>query len=232
MSKNELIEIKKGKTGTGLLIDNDGYITLNEGHNKTIKEGMNNGGWNVPYPFVVDAVFQKFDIKNANGRIYPENVLKKQVEAYQQKIKEHRAYGELNHPAESTIDLGRISHNIIELHWEGRTLVGQIELNITKGFVNEGIVSTMGDMAANLLLNGYKIGVSSRGVGSFENKLGCYVVCDDFELLCWDIVSDPSTPGAYIGHREELQQYVESTNKSTKPNINEKINRIQDILNS
>ena len=99
MSKNELIEIKKGKTGTGLLIDNDGYITLNEGHNKTIKEGMNNGGWNVPYPFVVDAVFQKFDIKNANGRIYPENVLKKQVEAYQQKIKEHRAYGELNHPA-------------------------------------------------------------------------------------------------------------------------------------
>ena len=232
MSKNDLIEIKKGKTGTGLLIDNDGYITLNEGHNKTIKEGMNNGGWNVPYPFVVDAVFQKFDIKNANERIYPENVLKKQVEAYQQKIKEHRAYGELNHPAESTIDLGRISHNIIELHWEGRTLVGQIELNITKGFVNDGIVSTMGDMAANLLLNGYKIGVSSRGVGSVENKLGCYVVGDDFELLCWDIVSDPSTPGAYIGHREELQQYVESTNKSTKPNINEKINRIQDILNS
>ena len=232
MSKNDLIEIKKGKTGTGLLIDNDGYITLNEGHNKTIKEGVNNGGWNVPYPFVVDAVFQKFDIKNANGRIYPENVLKKQVEAYQQKIKEHRAYGELNHPAESTIDLGRISHNIIELHWEGRTLVGQIELNITKGFVNDGIVSTMGDMAANLLLNGYKIGVSSRGVGSVENKLGCYVVGDDFELLCWDIVSDPSTPGAYIGHREELQQYVESTNKSTKPNINEKINRMQDILNS
>lgn len=233
MDKNELVEIKKGKTGTGLIIDNDGYISLNEGSNRTIKEGVADGGWHVPYPFVIDAVFQKFDIKNANGRIYPENVLKRQVEAYQQKIAEHRAYGELNHPAESTIDLGRISHNIIELHWEGHTLVGKMELNISQGFVNEGIVSTMGDMAANLLLNGYKIGVSSRGVGSVENKLGTYVVGDDFELICWDIVSDPSTNNAYItmnGH-EGLESWVESKEMNSKKNvINEKIQKIQRIL--
>lgn len=232
MNKSELVEIKKGKTGKGIIIDNDGYISLNEGANKTIKEEMENNDWHVPYPFIVDAVFQKYDIKNANGRVYPENVLKKQVEIYQQKIKEHRAYGELNHPAESTIDLGRISHNIVELHWEGKTLVGKIELNLTRGFINEGIVSTMGDMAANLLLNGYKIGVSSRGVGSVENKLGVYVVGEDFELLCWDIVSDPSTPGAYIGKQEDLTQYLENTEKKDKKKINEKLDKIKTILKS
>lgn len=232
MDKKNLREIKKGEYGTGLLIENDGYISMVESaNNKKIYESMTDGEWNVPYPFIVDAVFQKFDVKNANGRVYPERVLKKQVEIYQQKIDERRAYGELNHPAESTIDLGRISHNIIELHWEGRTLVGKLELNISEGFRKLGIVSTMGDMAANHLINGYKIGVSSRGVGSVEQKLGQTIVGDDFELICWDIVSDPSTPGAYIGHKEELQQYVE-TKTSEKKSINEKLNKIDKILMS
>ncbi len=230
MNRTDLVEIKKGEFGTGLLIENDGYISMTESvNNKKIYESISDGEWNVPYPFIVDAVFQKFDIKNANGRVYPERVLKKQVEIYQQKINEHRAYGELNHPAESTIDLGRVSHNIIELHWEGRTLVGKLELNISEGFRKLGIVSTMGDMAANHLLNGYKIGVSSRGVGSVEQKLGQTIVGDDFELICWDIVSDPSTPGAYIGHKEELAQYVEE--KSTeKKAVNEKLDKINKIL--
>lgn len=230
MNKTDLREIKKGEFGTGLLIENDGYISMTESaNNKKIYESISDGEWNVPYPFIVDAVFQKFDIKNANGRVYPERVLKKQVEIYQQKIDEHRAYGELNHPAESTIDLGRISHNIIELHWEGRTLVGKLELNISEGFRRFGIVSTMGDMAANHLLNGYKIGVSSRGVGSVEQKLGQTIVGDDFELICWDIVSDPSTPGAYIGHKEELMQYVEEKSNEKKA-VNEKLNKINKIL--
>lgn len=232
MKKTDLVEIKKGEFGTGLLIENDGYISMVESkNNKKIYESMAGGEWNVPYPFIVDAVFQKFDIKNANGRVYPERVLKKQVELYQQKINERRAYGELNHPAESTIDLGRISHNIVELHWESRTLVGKLELNISEGFRKYGIVSTMGDMAANHLINGYKIGVSSRGVGSVEQKLGQTIVGDDFELICWDIVSDPSTPGAYIGHQEELQQYVEGKTKSQKL-VNEKIDKINKILMS
>ena len=230
MDKKDLKEIRKGEYGTGLLIENDGYISMTESvNNKKIFESVNDGEWNVPYPFIVDAVFQKFDIKNANGRVYPERVLKKQVEIYQQKIDERRAYGELNHPAESTIDLGRISHNIIELHWEGRTLVGKLELNISEGFRKFGIVSTMGDMAANHLLNGYKIGVSSRGVGSVEQKLGQTIVGDDFELICWDIVSDPSTPGAYIGHKEELTQYVE-TKSTEKKVVNEKLDKINKIL--
>jgi hypothetical protein len=237
MNKTDLKEIKKGSIGTGLLIEHDGYISMSEGKNKQLKESVNGiDGWHCPYPFVVSAVFQKFGIKNANGRVYPEDILKREVEKYQRRIDEKMATGELNHPAESTIDLGRISHNIIELHWEGRTLVGQLELNLSPGYVKHGIVSTMGDMAANLLLNGYKIGVSSRGVGSVEQKLGVYTVGDDFELICWDIVSDPSTPNAYIGSsREELQPYMESE-KTNKPIINEKfsdkINKIKNILQS
>ena len=148
-------------------------------------------------------------------------------------IESHESLGELNHPAESTIDLDRIAINIIELHWEGRTLVGKLEINTSYGFRKYGIVSTRGDQMANLLLNGYKIGVSSRGVGSVEQKLGQYIVGDDFELICWDVVSDPSTPGAYIGTQEELTQYLESdTTKEEKPKLNEKINRIKSILNS
>ena len=230
----ELEIIKEGKTGHGILIENDGFMYLkNTKENKMIRESIENGEWNIPHPFVVDAVFQKFGIKNANGRIYPEEVLKKQVEIYQQKIDERRALGELNHPAESTIDLDRIAINIIELHWEGRTLVGKLEINTSYGFRKYGIVSTRGDQMANLLLNGYKIGVSSRGVGSVEQKLGQYIVGDDFELICWDVVSDPSTPGAYIGTQEELTQYLESdTTKEEKPKLNEKINRIKSILNS
>ena len=235
MDKKDLREIKKGEFGTGLLIENDGYISINDTeHNKLIKEEFDNAGeWHVPNPFIVDAVFQKYDIKNANGRIYPERVLKKQVEVYQQRIRERTAYGELNHPAESTIDLGRISHNIIELHWEGRTLVGKMELNISEGYRRNGIVSTMGDMAANLLLNGYLIGVSSRGVGSVEQKLGQTIVGEDFELICWDIVSDNSTPGAKISMngREELSQYIEEKTP-TKKKINEKLDKINKILMS
>lgn len=139
-----------------------------------------------------------------------------------------------NHPAESTIDLGRVSHNIIELHWEGRTLVGKMELNVSMGFVNHGICSTLGDTVANLLLNGYKIGVSSRGVGSVEQKLGNYIVGDDFELICWDVVSDPSTNNAFItlDGKEGLQSYLESKNvDASKASINEKIDKINKILN-
>lgn len=235
MKKTDLVEIKKNNIGTGLLIEQDGYASLPK---SVIKEHMSNDEWHVPYPFVVDAVFQKYGVKNANGRIYPKDVLMAQVEKYQDLINQHLALGECNHPDSSTIDLGRVSHNIIELHWEGCTLVGKLELNLSQGFVKHGICSTLGDTVANLLLNGYKIGVSSRGVGSVEQKMGQYIVGNDFDLICWDIVSSPSTPNAYIGSREELEQYIESENKvgtlvnESNVSVKEKISQIRDILNS
>lgn len=131
----------------------------------------------------------------------------------------------------SSIDGGRISHIIRELHWEGHTLVGKIELHLSPGYIKFGVISTMGDMAANLLLSGYKIGVSSRGVGSVEqNRMGQYVVGDDFELVCWDIVTDPSTPGAWIApDMADLKPYME--NKTDKDiSLLEKIDKISSLL--
>lgn len=131
----------------------------------------------------------------------------------------------------SSIDGGRISHIIRELHWEGHTLVGKIELHLSPGYIKFGVISTMGDMAANLLLSGYKIGVSSRGVGSVEqNRMGQYIVGDDFELVCWDIVTDPSTPGAWIApDMADLKPYME--NKTEKDiSLLEKIDKISSLL--
>ena len=233
----KLVEINKNNTGTGLLIENDGYIAMDKGENKKLYESirMNEGleggaGWNIPKPFVVSAVFQKFDIENANGRIYPEAVLKAQVEKYMEKIADRRGYGETNHPEDSSINLSRIGMNIIELHWEGHTLVGQIEIPVSEGFRRFGIVSTTADEVANLLINNLKIGVSSRGVGSVEQKYGKYLVGEDYELICWDVVSDPSTPNAWISpNQEELQQYVESK-APEKNTLLEKLDRFNDWL--
>lgn len=230
-----LVEIKAGKTGYGILIESDGYVSrdLTENNKKIIKEAFEsraNGEWYVPYPFVMDVVLQKFGIQNANKRIYPEEVLKREVAKYQKLIDERMALGQLNHPAESEIDLGRIAINVIECHWEGNTLVGKVEFNTTEGFRRYGICSSVGDAAVNLLMNGYKIGVSSRGVGDVVTRLGkCYV--NSFELICWDVVATPSTNGSYIGKREDLEQYIESNEmKKEKSVLSEKIDKIKNIL--
>ena len=403
---NTLNEIKAGQTGFGLLVENDGYISMNEGKNKELVEAYKlkesiNDEFNCPYPFIVNAVFQKFGVKNANGRIYPEEVLKKEVEKYQQAIAERRAYGECytpdaevcicfdinhadenyennnhkidsnyckfipiedvhvgdivvswriqdekelhyqtldvvkrkieryhegkiitlkndkihdtvtplheyplirknennilsfegfftaqdikdknikdfeslgipssdfhcdtltnnqdglimlcdietseeyykgkvycietdshvwmvkqngkihwtkncNHPDSTAIDVGRICLNIIELHWEGKTLVGQMEIPITEAFRRTGTITCLADQVAHFLLRGLKLGVSSRGIGNVEQKYGSTIVTD-YELICWDLVSQPSTPGAWIGSDlEELKPYMESETK-------------------
>lgn len=217
-NKTKLVEITRGNIGTGLLIENDGYISMTEGDNKQLYESLrlneDTGEFIVPNPFIVSAVFQKFGIENANGRIYPEDILKREVEKYQLKIKERRAYGECNHPSDSTIDLGRLAMNIIELHWENNTLVGKIEIPVSQGFRKLGIISCLADMVAHWILSKLKIGVSSRGLGSVEQRYGKLIVGDDFELVCWDVVSEPSTPGAWISKdSNELSRYIENIKK-------------------
>ena len=235
MDKQNLIEIKKGQTGTGLLIEHDGYISPEIGNNKKLFEAINAGSeqgeFNCPYPFIVDAVFQKFGIENANGRIYPEDVLKREAEKYLEKIKAKQAYGELNHPSESVIDLSRLAINIVEYHWEGHTLIGKLEVITSPGFRKYGIISCQGDQTANLLLQGYKIGVSSRGLGTVTNKMGILYVADDYEIVCWDVVSDPSTPGAFISvnGNEELAQYVEAKEEK-KPVLDERFLKADKVL--
>ena len=236
MEGKNLVEIRKGESGTGLLIEHDGYISIECGDNKKLFEEINSNtddDFHCPRHFIVSAVFQKYGVENANGRIYPEHVLKKEVERYMAKINEKRAIGELNHPSESVIDLSRVAMNIIELHWEGRTLVGKLELLTSPGFRKYGIISNQADQTANLLLSGIKIGVSSRGLGTVTNKMGVLYVSDDYEIVCWDIVSDPSTPQAWITPEDNIpQQYIESVeNDDSKSKLFEDLEKFADWLN-
>lgn len=222
----ELFEIKRNNEGFGFLIERDaGFISLDDPRNAKALTELNRLVSNEPGIEIVDrlkvfAVFQKYGIENANGRIYPEPILRKQVEVYQQKINERRSYGELNHPESVTIDGDRLAFLITKLWWENHTLVGEIELILSPGFVKLGIISCVGDKVANYLRLGVKIGVSSRGLGSVEKDKfsGKYIVQDDFEITCWDFVSDPSTPNAWVsGDKGNLSQYIETkTSNKTK----------------
>lgn len=230
-----LTEVKKGETGFGYLIENDGHIITENDTVKQMREDVEHGHKYVcPEHFVVPAVFQKYGIKNANGRIYPEKVLRREVDKYiNEKVANHCALGALDHPQQSSLSGHDVAHNITELHWDGSTLLGQLELNLSPGFIRYGTVGTSGDHVATMLLNGYLIGVSSRGVGSVKTAPGGIVlVDDDFSLICWDVVLEPSTPGAYIGKSEQsLRQYVENNQlKQQKRRIDERITRIHSIL--
>ena len=196
--------LRAGETGKGYLIEYDaGFISPADKRNlpfvnemKKFEQGSNI----ITEPYYVYAVLQKYGVKNRNGRVYPEDILKSQGKAYQALIDDRGAIGELDHPAESIIAGDRVSHNIVEMWWEGNVMMGKIEILMSPGFINMGIVSTMGDQVANLLRHRIKIGVSSRGVGSVEDVNGIQVVQNDFELICWDIVTNPSTPGSWIFH--------------------------------
>ncbi len=221
--------LKAGQVGTGIMIEHDaGFISPDEPRNKPFINEINkldNGKISIVEPLVVYVVLQKYGILNRNGRIYPKEILIKQNEIYQQAIRERRAVGELDHPESSVIAGDRISHNIIETWWEGHALMGKMEILMSPGFINFGIVSTKGDEVANLLRNRILIGVSSRGVGSLKEVNGRHLVQDDFEIICWDVVTAPSTPGAWM-HRnpEGVKPFIESEEK-IKPKLNENLDR-------
>ena len=219
--------LKAGETGYGYLIEYDaGCISPLDARNQSVIREFKKLDATAPTEtLVVYVVLQKFGVKNRNGRIYPENILKKQDALYQQLIRERRAIGELDHPESSVISGDRISHNIIETWWEGHTLMGKMEVLMSKGYINFGIVSTKGDLVAELLRHNIMIGVSSRGVGSLKEFKGTFLVQDDFELICWDVVTAPSTPGSWIFRdRNEAKPYVENLT-IVKPNINEGLDK-------
>ena len=190
--------LKPNDTGKGILVEYDaGYISPNDEHNsKMIKESKDFLDYSKPFEFY--AVLQKYNTPNRNGRIYPERVLKREADNYKKMIAKGTALSELNHPESSLIDLDRVSHMITEIWWEGNVLMGKLLLLTSPGFHERGIVSTKGDMAANYLRQGVTLGISSRGVGSLKKVGEQNEVQDDFELICFDLVSSPSTPGAYL----------------------------------
>lgn len=399
---DSLTEVKKGQTGRGLLIEHDGHIVGNDDLVRQIREDVaHHHEFVIPDKFTVNAVFQKYGIKNANGRVYPEAVLKREVEKYiNERVNTRSAIGALDHPeclqpetkimaengwvniedvkegdriltltedknielhpvmkkidanyngkmvrlwSEGKIDLTvtpnhkfplfdenrqfagfftadrlihpmtpedlhtsglgllktralsvgaddgyefreyeelicigdismeetdyvgtvhcvevenhtfyvmdinghcawsgnsttlsghDVSHVITELHWVGRTLVGTMDLHLSPGYRRYGICSTSGDLAANMILDGIQIGVSSRAIGSVEERLGVLEVGDDLDLVSWDVVCEPSTPGAFISNNlQDLEQFIESNDsRDDSMLINEKIKRINQIL--
>lgn len=399
-----LTEVRAGQTGRGLLIENDGHILTNTDTIKQIREDISHGDkFIVPDDFIVSAVFQKYGIQNKNGRIYPEAVLKREVDNYiKEAIASHCAVGAVDHPScclagtliltekgwvdikdvqvgdniltvtedkkievhpvrkkidepykgklihlksrfidvrvtpnhrfpvldrnhnfkgfytaqdildhnipdqghsslfkygewegandeNFTIDAipeedryitlndksltateedydGRVycvevenhtfyamgedghcfwsgnslslsghdvSHNILELHWEGATLVGKMKLHVSPGFKRYGICSTSGDLAANMIIDGIRIGVSSRGAGNVVEKNGIYYVDDSFSLVGWDIVLEPSTPGSYIDENpENLRQFIDMRPNVEDSNMDNKLDLISKILQS
>lgn len=220
--------LKAGESGFGYLIEHDaGFISPDEPRNKALIREFKKLDFNDrdTDSLIVYVVLQKYGVKNRNGRIYPEEILKRQNEIYQEAIRMRRALGELDHPESSVISGDRISHNIIETWWEGHTLMGKMEIPMTKGFINYGIVSTKGDLVAHYLQQNFMIGVSSRGVGSLKEVKGDFIVQDDFELICWDIVTAPSTPGSWMFRdKAEARPYVESVT-AKKTNLNESLDR-------
>lgn len=206
--------LKPGEIGHGVLIEYDsGYISPKD-NQKFINEikKLDSGQRIIEEPLILYAVLQKCGVENRNGRIYPREILQRESQNYQKIIQENRALGEADHPESSIISVDRISHNITEIWWEGNTLLGKLEVLMSPGFVNQGIISCKGDQVANLIRKGIMIGVSSRGVGSLDKKDGKNYVQEDFELICWDVVTSPSTPGSWIFNRkEESAPFVEST---------------------
>jgi len=121
-----------------------------------------------------------------------------------------------DHPESSIISNDRVSHEIKKIWWEGKTLVGEMEIIMSPGFINQGIISCEGDRVANMLRKGIRVGVSSRGVGSLDEIKGELIVQEDFELICWDIVTSPSTPGSYMfNNSSEAKPFMESEVKTS-----------------
>tara|TARA_R110000824_G_scaffold59863_10_gene160465 strand:+ start:1269 stop:1979 length:711 start_codon:yes stop_codon:yes gene_type:complete len=190
--------LEANEIGKGVLLENDaGHISPNYYLNKKIiteTKGFKDSGDEV----FIYAVLQKCGVQNRNGRIYPAEILKREVDKYQQLIGQGRALSELNHPESSLVDLERSSHRVVETFWDGDTLMGKLQILTSPAYHKTGIISCVGDIAANLLRHGVTLGISSRGVGSLKSEGGKNIVQDDFELICFDLVSSPSTPGAYL----------------------------------
>ena len=166
---------------------------------------------------LVKGVLQRAEAKNQNGRVYPKPILMREAKKYSDiNIKERRALGELDHPDSSVVNLNNVSHNIVEIHWDGDDLVGTVEVLSTPS----------GNILKELFKSGIKLGISSRGLGSVK-QLGenSVEVGEDFELIAFDFVSNPSTHGAF------LKPIHESVSKNVTTSKYDKINKlITDIL--
>ena len=159
---------------------------------------------------IVSGIMQRGDSFNQNQRKYPMDVLKREAAKYKDTfVAERRALGELDHPESQVVNLANVSHNVVDLWWDGNDLLGKIEI----------LPTPSGNIAKELLKVGIRLGISSRGMGSVKQLgEGKVEVDDDFEIVCWDLVSNPSTQGAFMDNLNE-NATQQSINKYSKINI-------------
>tara|TARA_R110000824_G_scaffold127085_5_gene287029 strand:+ start:164 stop:775 length:612 start_codon:yes stop_codon:yes gene_type:complete len=161
---------------------------------------------------ILSGVMQKSDTRNGNGRVYPHQVLMREVENYKKLVKEKRALGELDHPDDSVINLRNASHMVTDVWWQDKNVMGKVQVLDTPS----------GGILRSLVESGVTLGISSRGMGSVSESAGNTVVEDDFQLICFDFVSEPSTPGAYM---------MKEAKGLSEPNILTKADKINRLLN-
>lgn len=169
----------------------------------------------IPGGFVVQGVLQRAGSKNQNGRVYPKNILMRECQRYQREyIDQHRALGELDHPESSVVNLNNVSHNVLKIWWDADDLKGAVQILDTPS----------GNILKSLFKAGITLGISSRGLGSVKElrNEGVVEVQEDFELICWDFVSNPSTHGAFM----RPVGINESTNKNIEQNKYARANQI------
>ena len=150
------------------------------------KTFVRNGG------MMLTGKLQESDVQNGNGRVYPRTIMEREVKKYKQIVEDRRALGELDHPDSSIINLANVSHMVIDIWMDGPAVMGKCRVLDTPA----------GQILRALVDAGAKIGISSRGMGSVTERMGKTIVEDDFQLICFDIVSEPSTPNAFMALSE------------------------------
>jgi hypothetical protein len=179
---------------------------LTEAEKRDIKE---NNAW------YLTGILQKGNTKNGNGRKYPSHVLEREMKNYDMLIKQRRAFGELDHPDTSVVDLKNASHMVTRYWMDGDTVMGAIKI----------LDTPCGEIVKGIVKSGGQVGISSRGLGSVVNESnGTSIVQEDFTLICFDIVADPSTPGAFMNPQK--------IRESKELKVHDKDYRVNSILNS
>jgi hypothetical protein len=162
----------------------------------SLKESIRDG------KLIVSGVLQRAEAKNQNGRVYPKDILERESQKYLENfVKQRRAMGELDHPESSVVNLKNVSHNIVDMGWDGDDLVGTVEI----------LPTPSGNILRDLLNSGILLGISSRGLGSVKKDMheGADIVQDDFDLIAFDFVSNPSTQGAFMYPQGKINESVQ-----------------------
>jgi hypothetical protein len=167
-------------------------------------------------------ICQKAGTKNGNGRVYRKETLQREIENYQKAIGERRSLGELDHPDDSVINLKNASHLVTKMWWDGDSVMGKIEVLDTPS----------GKILKELVKSGIKLGISSRGLGSVKQTNGETIVEDDFQLICFDMVSEPSTPNAYLAPQRGAGISVSMPETINKYISEGKDNKIDSLIDS